>query len=84
MLNFYSNSRIGTNKNNMKIRMWTVLWTAIRKARNHFQDVGHCRNEDYCQYHLGIDHGRLETAVGIESIIRMEMSMQMIKTSVLP
>ena len=23
----------------MKIRMWTVLWTTIRKARNHCQDV---------------------------------------------
>ena len=40
----------------MTIRMWTVLWTTIRKARNHCQDVDHCRDEDHCQYHLGIDH----------------------------
>ena len=45
-------SRIGTNENNMKIRVWTVLLTIIRKARNHCQDVGHG------QYHLGIDHCR--------------------------
>ena len=31
-------SRIGTNKNNSKIRMWTT----IRKARNDWQDVDHC------------------------------------------
>ena len=36
--------------------MWTVvLLTTIRKARNHRQDVDHCRDEDNCQYHLGID-----------------------------
>ena len=40
-INFYSYSRIGTNENNMKIRMWTVLWTTIRKARNHCQDKDH-------------------------------------------
>ena len=34
----------------MKTSMWTVLWTTIRKAGNHCQDV------DHCQYHLGIDH----------------------------
>ena len=27
-------------ENNMKIRVWTVLWTIIRKAKNHCQDVG--------------------------------------------
>ena len=43
---------VGTNENNMKIRMWTT----IRKARNHCQDVDHCRDEDHCQNHLGIDH----------------------------
>ena len=43
-------------ENNMKIRVWTVLWTIIRKARNHCQDVDNCRDEDHCQYHLGIDH----------------------------
>ena len=43
---------VGTNENNMKIRMWTTT----RKARNNCQDVDHCRDEDYCQYHLGIDH----------------------------
>ena len=53
---FYSYSTIGTNENNTKIRMWTVvLLTTIRKARNHCQDVDHCRDEDHCQYHLGID-----------------------------
>ena len=43
-------------KKNMKIKVWTVLWTIIRKARNHCQDVGNCRDDDHCQYHLGIDH----------------------------
>ena len=45
-----------------------MLWTIIRKARNHCQDVdncgdedhcqdvGKCGDEDHCQYHLGIDH----------------------------
>ena len=75
MLNFYSYSRIGTNENNMKTSMWTVLWTTIRKAGNHCQDV------DHCQYHLAV---RLETTVRIESNIRMKMSTQMIKTSGLP
>ena len=28
--------------NNMKIRVWTVLWTIIRKARNHCQEVDNC------------------------------------------
>ena len=67
---------MGTNKNNMKIKVWTVLWTAIRKARNHCQDVDHCQDEDHCQYHLGIDHCQTETVVRIESTVRMEMSMQ--------
>ena len=53
-LKLYLYSRIGTNENNMK--MWTVLWTIIRKARNHCQDVDNCGNEDHCRYHLGIDH----------------------------
>ena len=56
MLKLYSYSRIGTNEYNMKIRVWTVLWTIIRKARNHCQDVDNCGDEDHCQYHLGIDH----------------------------
>ena len=56
-INFYSYSTIGTNKNNMRIRMWTVvLLTTIRKARNYCLDVDHCWNEDHCQYHLVIDH----------------------------
>ena len=38
----YSYSRRGTNENKMKIRRWTVLWTIIRKARNHCQNVDHC------------------------------------------
>ena len=40
---------IGTNDNNMKIRVWTVLWTIIRKARNHCQDVDKREDEDHCQ-----------------------------------
>ena len=48
----------------------TVLWTIIRKARNHCQDVDDCGDEDHCQYHLGIDHCPLETAVRIESTVR--------------
>ena len=48
----------------MKVRVWTI----IRKARNHCQDVDkrgdedHCQDvdkrgdEDHCQYHFGIDH----------------------------
>ena len=46
---FYSYSRIGTNGNSMEIRMWTVLWITIRKARNH------CQDEDHCQYHLRME-----------------------------
>ena len=77
MQTFYTYSRIGTNENNMKkIRVLTVLWTKIRKARNHCQDVDNCGDEDHCQYHLGIDTVGLETAVRIESTVRMEMSMQ--------
>ena len=43
------------NDNNMKIRVWTVLWTIIRKTRNHCQDVDkrgdedHCQDRDHCQ-----------------------------------
>ena len=33
-----------------------MLWTIIRKARNHCQDIDNCGDEDHCQYHLGIDH----------------------------
>ena len=40
-INFYSYSILGTDKNNTKIKMLTVLLTTIRKARN------------YSQYHLG-------------------------------
>ena len=30
--------------------MLTVVWTIIRKARNHCQDVDHCRDkDDHCQ-----------------------------------
>ena len=53
---FYSYSRIGTDENNMKIKIWTVLLTTIRKARNY---VDYCQDEDICQYHLNwIDHCR--------------------------
>ena len=54
------------------------------KVWNLCQDVDHCQDEDHCQYHLGIDPVRLETAIGIESTVRMEISNQMIKTSGLP
>ena len=59
-----------------------MLWTIIRKARNHCQYVDNCGDEDHCRYHLGIGTTlgyttvRLETAVRIESTVRMEMSMQ--------
>ena len=33
-----------------------MLWTIIRKARNHCQDVDKRGDEDHCQYHLVIDH----------------------------
>ena len=48
MHTFYSYSRIGTDENNMKIKMWTVLLTTIRKARNHCLDVDHS-GIDHCQ-----------------------------------
>ena len=61
----------------MKIRVWTVLWTIIRKARNHCQDVENCGDEDHCQYHLGIDHCQIGNCCqDRESTVRMEMSMQ--------
>ena len=64
----------------MKIRVWTVLWTIIRKARNHYVDK--LGDEDHCQYHLGIDHCQTGNHCGIESTVRMGMSIQMmIKTS---
>ena len=46
MHKFYSYSRIGTNENNTKIRVWTVCG---QKARNHCQDVDNCGDEDHCQ-----------------------------------
>ena len=56
---FYSCSRIGTNENSMKIRMWNVvLLTTIGKVSKNCQDVDHCQDEDHCQYHLGINPGR--------------------------
>ena len=55
-IHFYSYSRISTDENNMKIKMWTVLLTTTRKARNHCQDVDYCQDEDNCQYALGIFH----------------------------
>ena len=33
-----------------------MLWTIIRKARNHCQDVDKLGDEDHCQFHLVIDH----------------------------
>ena len=44
----------------MKIRMWALLLTTIRKARNHFQD------EDHCQYHL---HLLLQYLVYMKAIL---------------
>ena len=62
-------------RNNMKIRMWNVLLTTIRKARNHCQD-------DHCEYHLGIDHCQTGNyCQERESNVRMEMSTQIFKTS---
>ena len=52
-----------------------MLWTIIRKARNHCLDIDNCGDEDHCQYHLGIDHCQTGTAVRIESTVRMEMNM---------
>ena len=50
----------------MKIRVWTVLWTIIRKARNLCsQDVDHCGDEDHCQ-----------TGNHCQDSVRMEMSIQ--------
>ena len=45
-INLYSYSRLGTGENTMKIKMWTVMLTTIRNARNHCQDVDHCQDED--------------------------------------
>ena len=57
--------------------MGTVLWTIIRKARNHCQDVDNCGDEDHCQYHLGIDHCQTGNhCQDREYSVRMEMSMQ--------
>ena len=33
-----------------------MLWTILRRASNHCQDVDNYVDEDHCQYHLGIDH----------------------------
>ena len=70
----------------MKIKMCTILLTTIRKARNHCQDVNHCQEEDHYQYHHGTDQltVRMEITVGIETPVRMGISMQMIKISGLP
>ena len=55
-----------------------MLWTIIRKARNHCQDVDNCGDEDHCQYHLGIDHCHTGNAVRIESTVRMEILAELI------
>ena len=61
----------------MKIRVWTVLWIIIRKARNHFQDVDKRGDEDHCQYHFGIDHCQTgNRCQDREHSVRMEMSIQ--------
>ena len=66
--------------------MWTEVWTTIRKARNHCQDVDYCWDEDHCQYHLGIDHYQTGDRCQDreQNTVRMEMNTQMIKTSGLP
>ena len=58
----------------MKIRVWTGLWTIIRKARNHCQDVDKCGDEDHCQYHFGIDH--CQTGNHCQDSVRTGMSIQ--------
>ena len=61
---------VGTDEKNMKTKMWTVLLTTIRSLVPGYN----------CQ-----DGQRpLETAVRLETPVRMEMSTQMIKTSKLP
>ena len=37
-IHFYSYSMLGTDENNTKIKMLTVLLTTIKKARKHCQD----------------------------------------------
>ena len=44
-------------------RHYTVLWTIIRKARNHCQDVDNCGDKDHCRYHLGIVHCRYHLGI---------------------
>ena len=75
-IKIYSYSSIGTNENNMKIRVWTVLWTIIRKARNHCQDVDNCGDEGHCQYYLGIDHCQTGNRCQDREHCQMETSMQ--------
>ena len=59
----------------MKIRVWTVLWTIIRKARNHCQDVDKRGDEDHSQYHFGIDHSQAGNRCQDRAhSVRMEMS----------
>ena len=57
---------MGTDENNTKIKMLSVLLTTIRKARNH------CQHRDHCQD---------GTAFRIGTTDRLDMSMQIIKTS---
>ena len=61
-IKFYSYSRIGTNENNMKIRMCGLC--VDRKARNHCQDVDNCGDPKTTV------STTLETAVRIESTVR--------------
>ena len=59
---FYSyNRRIGTDENNMKIKMWSVLLTTIGKARNHYQDVDHCHDEGHCHILANFWSGEIGT-----------------------
>ena len=48
-----------------------MLWTIIRKASNHCQDVDKRGDEDHGETTVG-----LETTVRIENTVRMGMSIQ--------
>ena len=53
-----------------------MLWTIIRKARNHCQDVDNGRDEDLCQYHLGMHHCQIGNCWPDREHCQNGMSMQ--------
>ena len=57
-------------------RHYTVLWTIIRKARTHCQDVDNCGDEDHCRLPPWDRPLSDWKPLRIESTVRMEMSMQ--------